>query len=87
MKNNTFTLGQPVYPAEIVNFVPLIREHPEKDTVNQYFPHTIFLVFFSFCPFIPCEGQKEIKWAIKLYLGEAPSISKLVGGEGAQFGS
>lgn len=46
VKNNTFTLGQPVYPAEIVNFVPLIREHPEKDTVNQYFPHTIFLVFF-----------------------------------------
>lgn len=38
-------------------------------------------------PFIPCEGWKEIKWAIKLYLGEAPSISKLVAGEGTQLGS
>lgn len=51
------------------------------------FPSQNFLAFFSFCPFTPREGQKEIKWAIKLYLGEAPSISKLVGGEGAQLGS
>ncbi len=50
----------------------------------------ISLIEFSwpFSPlFIPCEGWKEIKWAIKLYLGEAPSISKLVAGEGTQLGS
>lgn len=50
----------------------------------------ISLVEFSWpflSPFIPREGRKEIKWAIKLYLGEAPSISKLVAGEGTQLGS
>lgn len=53
--------------------------------LTNIFPHRIFLAFLS--PFIPCKGRKEIKWAIKLYLGEAPSISKLVAGEGAQLGS
>lgn len=56
----------------------------KKMTVNQHFSHRIFLAFLS--PFIPCEGWKEIKWAIKLYLGEAPSISKLVGGERTSSG-
>ena len=56
-----------------------------NDTINQHFPQRIFLAFLS--AFIPCEGWEEIKWAIKLYLGEAPSISKLVAGEGAQLGS
>lgn len=42
-------------------------------------------------PFSPLlylvRAEKEIKWAIKLYLGEAPSISKLVAGEGTRLGS
>lgn len=90
MKNSKITFRQSVCYVRIVNFALLTRGHKRKkekinDTVNQHFPHRIFLAFLS--PLIACEDRKEIKWAIKLYLGEAPSISKLVASEGAQLGS
>lgn len=64
VRNSKITFRQSVCYVGIVNFALLTRGHTRKaekinDTVNQHFPHRIFLAFLS--PLIACEDRKEIK--------------------------